>query len=150
MMPSGLTESLKGADVSGQHILDSIDPWTNTQRAPWKIRAAIQSRLARWREADRTHQHYQPLSRSPAPYFGGKAANEKAVIESGMSYANLKDNRFIMAWRIFSSTTSAYLMKRFPRSFGLPGDGSYRLPPIYVDDLADLVCRGCLRPKKIM
>jgi nucleoside-diphosphate-sugar epimerase len=31
----------------------------------------------------------------------------------------------------------AWLLRRLP-VFGLPGDGSYKLQPVYVDDLAEL------------
>ncbi|MGA7193724.1 MAG: hypothetical protein WBW94_08845, partial [Anaerolineales bacterium] len=38
----------------------------------------------------------------------------------------------------------AYLMKHFP-FFILPGDGSYRLQPVYVEDLANLVVEAAYR-----
>jgi NADH dehydrogenase len=35
----------------------------------------------------------------------------------------------------------AYLLRRFPL-FALPGDGSYGIQPVYVEDLADLAVEG--------
>ena len=57
-----------------------------------------------------------------------------------MSYAILRPTVLVGAEDILINNI-AYLMKRFP-FFGLPGDGSYRLQPIVVDDLADLVIEG--------
>ena len=57
-----------------------------------------------------------------------------------MSYAILRPTVLVGAEDILINNI-AYLMKRFP-FFGLPGDGSYRLQPIIVDDLADLVIEG--------
>ncbi len=57
-----------------------------------------------------------------------------------MSYAILRPTVLVGTEDILINNI-AYLMKRFP-FFGLPGDGSYRLQPIVVDDLADLVIEG--------
>jgi len=75
-------------------------------------------------------------ARSHLPYFWGKAANEKAVIESGMRYAILRPTVLFGDEDILINNI-AFLLRRFP-FFALPGDGSYRLQPVYVDDLAAL------------
>ncbi|MFN8411903.1 MAG: NAD(P)H-binding protein [Anaerolineales bacterium] len=77
-----------------------------------------------------------PSPESHLPYFWGKAANEQAVIDSGMSYAILRPTVLFGKEDILINNI-AWLLRRFPL-FGLPGDGSYRLSPVYVDDLAKL------------
>ncbi len=138
---NGLAESLKGADVLVNTYWIRFDHGQNTQpRAVENTRQLIQ---AGSRGGVKRIVHISitnPSVDSPLPYFWGKAANEKAVIESGMSYAILRPTVLFGAEDILINNI-AYLMKRFP-FFGLPGDGSYRLQPIYVDDLADLVVEG--------
>ena len=77
-----------------------------------------------------------PSADSHLPYFWGKAANEQAVIESGISYAILRPTVLFGAEDILINNI-AWLLRRFP-VFAIPGDGSYRLQPVFVDDLAEL------------
>src|SRR6266542_473420 len=77
-----------------------------------------------------------PSADSHLPYFWGKAANEKAVIDSGMSYAILRPTVLFGKEDVLINNI-AWLLRRLP-VFGLPGDGSYKLSPVYVDDLAEL------------
>jgi uncharacterized protein YbjT (DUF2867 family) len=77
-----------------------------------------------------------PSLDSHLPYFRGKALNEQAVRESGLSHAILRPTVLFGAEDILINNI-AYLLRRFP-VFALPGDGSYRLQPIFVDDLAVL------------
>lgn len=77
-----------------------------------------------------------PSPESPLPYFWGKAANEQAVIESGLSYAILRPTVLFGAEDILINNI-AWLLRRFP-FFAVPGDGQYRLQPVFVDDLAEL------------
>jgi uncharacterized protein YbjT (DUF2867 family) len=81
-----------------------------------------------------------PSADSRLPYFWGKAANEKAVTDSGMSYAILRPTVLFGAEDILINNI-AWLLRRFP-FFALPGDGSYRLQPVFVDDLAALVAEA--------
>ena len=77
-----------------------------------------------------------PSVNSPLPYFRGKALNEQAVCESGLSYAILRPTVLFGAEDILINNI-AWLLRHFP-FFAQPGDGSYRLQPIFVDDLAEL------------
>lgn len=81
-----------------------------------------------------------PSAVSHLPYFWGKAANEKAVIDSGMSYAILRPTVLFGKEDILINNI-AWLLRKLP-IFGLPGDGSYKLSPVYVDDLADLAVQA--------
>jgi NADH dehydrogenase len=84
-----------------------------------------------------------PSAESHLPYFWGKAANEKAVIDSGMSYAILRPTVLVGDEDILINNI-AYLLRRFPL-FALPGDGSYKLQPVHVDDVAQLAVEGVYR-----
>jgi uncharacterized protein YbjT (DUF2867 family) len=77
-----------------------------------------------------------PSPDSDLPYFWGKAANEQAVIESGIPYAILRPTVLFGKEDILINNM-AWLLRRFP-FFAIPGDGQYRLQPVFVDDLAGL------------
>jgi uncharacterized protein YbjT (DUF2867 family) len=77
-----------------------------------------------------------PSEDSNLPYFRGKAANEQALINSGISYAILRPT-VLFGMEDILINNIAYLLRRLP-IFAIPGDGSYLLQPAYVDDLAEL------------
>jgi len=77
-----------------------------------------------------------PSIDSPLEYFRGKAHLERALIESGLSYAILRPavlfgNEDILVNNI------AWVLRHLP-VFGVFGNGRYRLRPIHVDDFARL------------
>ncbi len=137
----GLTESLKGVDVLVNTYWIRFDHGQNTQpRAVENTRKLVNAASAAGVKRIVHISITNPSADSHLPYFRGKAANEKAVIESGMSYAILRPTVLVGAEDILINNI-AYLMRRFP-FFGLPDDGSYHLQPICVDDLADLIVEG--------
>jgi NADH dehydrogenase len=77
-----------------------------------------------------------PSADSHLPYYWGKAENEKTVIGSGLGYAILRPTVLVGDEDILINNI-AYLLRRFP-FFVLPGDGSYGIQPVYVDDIAQL------------
>jgi NADH dehydrogenase len=77
-----------------------------------------------------------PTEDSPLEYFKGKARLERALQESGLSYAILRPTVLFGKEDILINNI-AWALRRFP-VFGVFGDGQYRLQPIYVDDLAKL------------
>jgi uncharacterized protein YbjT (DUF2867 family) len=77
-----------------------------------------------------------PSLDSPFEYFSGKAKLEKAIIESGLSYAILRPAVLFGKEDILVNNI-AWFLRKFP-VFGVFGDGKYRLQPIFVDDLAVL------------
>jgi NADH dehydrogenase len=81
-----------------------------------------------------------PSETSPYEYFRGKAMVEAALRGSGLSYAILRPAVLFGAEDILINNI-AWMLRRFP-VFGLFGDGSYRLQPIYVGDLAELAVRA--------
>jgi uncharacterized protein YbjT (DUF2867 family) len=77
-----------------------------------------------------------PSETSPLPYFRGKALIERNLIESGLSYAILRPAVLFGDEGILINNI-AWILRHLP-VFGVFGDGSYRLQPIFVDDLAGL------------
>jgi NADH dehydrogenase len=142
----GLAASLKGADVLVNTYWVRFDRGSNTQpRAVDNTRKLI---AAACRAGVKRVVHISitnPSADSPLPYFWGKAANERAVIESGMSYAILRPTVLIGNEDILINNI-AYLLRRFPL-FALPGDGGYSLQPVFVGDVADLAVQGVYSPE---
>jgi uncharacterized protein YbjT (DUF2867 family) len=75
-----------------------------------------------------------PSQGSPLPYFQGKAAVEKAVAESGLSYAIVRPT-LLFGGNDILINNMAWLLRRFP-VFAVPGSGEYRVQPVWVDDVA--------------
>ncbi len=77
-----------------------------------------------------------PTEDSELEYFSGKARLERGLVESGISRAILRPTVLFGKEDILINNV-AWCLRRFP-VFPVPGDGEYRLQPIYVDDLAAL------------
>lgn len=77
-----------------------------------------------------------PSVDSSLPYFRGKAELERALEDSGLSYAILRPTVLFGKEDILINNI-AWMLRRFP-VFAIPGNGRYRIRPIYVDDLAGL------------
>ena len=138
---AGMTGSLKGVDVLVNTYWVRFDKGENTQpRAVENTRKLVNAAKAAGVKRVVHTSITNPSAESPLPYFWGKAANEKTVRESGMSYAILRPTVLVGNEDILINNI-AFLLKRFP-FFALPGDGSYRLQPVYVDDLAELAVEG--------
>jgi len=75
-----------------------------------------------------------PSIESPLSYFRGKAEVELALENSGLPYAILRPAVLFGKEDILINNI-AWALRRLP-VFGLFGHGSYRLCPIYVEDLA--------------
>lgn len=73
---------------------------------------------------------------SPFEYFRGKARLEQELQASGLSYAVLRPTVLFGREDILINNI-AWALRTFP-AFMVFGDGSYRLQPIFVDDLAEL------------
>jgi len=132
-----LISTLRGTDVLVNTYWVRFDKDNNTQPRAVEntkilISAATKAGVKRIVHISITN----PSADSHLPYFWGKAANEKAVVDSGMSYAILRPTVLFGKEDILINNI-AWLLRRLP-VFGLPGDGSYKLSPVYVDDLAEL------------
>jgi NADH dehydrogenase len=90
-----------------------------------------------------------PSENSPLEYFSGKAKLERALIESGLSYAILRPT-VIFGDEDILVNNIAWTLRHLP-VFGVFGDGNYRLQPIFVQDLAELaVTQGKSRENRII
>lgn len=78
-----------------------------------------------------------PSLQSSLGYYKGKAQLEQAVLDSGVSYTILRPT-VIFGLEDILINNIAWFVRRFP-AFGIPGDGSYRIRPIYVEDMARLI-----------
>jgi uncharacterized protein YbjT (DUF2867 family) len=141
---ASMTRSLKGVEVLVNTYWVRFDKDQNTQpRAVENTRKLINSAKV---AGVRRMVHISitnPSAESHLPYFWGKAANEKAVIDSGMSYAILRPTVLVGDEDILINNI-AYLLRRFP-FFLLPGNGSYKLQPVHVDDVAALAVEAVCR-----
>jgi uncharacterized protein YbjT (DUF2867 family) len=77
-----------------------------------------------------------PSDDSPLEYFKGKAVLERALKESGLSYAILRPN-VLFGHEDILINNIAWTLRKLPL-FGVFGDGQYRLQPMHVDDFAAL------------
>lgn len=78
-----------------------------------------------------------PAETSRLPYFRGKAILERAIIASGLSYRIIRPT-VIFGTEDILINNIAWLLRHFP-VFPIFGSGTYRLQPIYVEDMANLV-----------
>jgi len=141
---ASMTRSLQGVDVLVNTYWVRFDKGDNTQpRAVENTRKLVNAANAAGVKRMVHISITNPSAESHLPYFWGKAANEKAVIESGMSYAILRPTVLVGDEDILINNI-AYLLRRFP-FFAVPGDGSYKLQPVHVDDVAELAVEGVYR-----
>jgi NADH dehydrogenase len=85
-----------------------------------------------------------PSEDSPLEYFRGKAVLERELRGSGLSYAILRPAVLFGGDDILINNI-AWALRHLP-FFGVFGDGSYRMQPIHVEDLAALaVAQGSER-----
>jgi NADH dehydrogenase len=90
-----------------------------------------------------------PSENSPLEYFSGKAKLERALIESGMSYAILRPT-VIFGDQDILVNNIAWILRHLP-VFGVFGDGQYKLQPIFVEDYAQLAAsQGATRENCII
>ena len=79
----------------------------------------------------------KPSLDSRLGYYKGKARLERAVSDSGLSYAIVRPTVIFGAEDILINNI-AWFVRTFP-VFAIPGDGRYRVRPIYVEDMARLL-----------
>lgn len=140
----GMTRSLQGVDVLVNTYWVRFDKDENTQpRAVENTRKLVHAAKAAGVKRIVHISIANPSPNSPLPYYWGKAANEKAVMDSGLSYAILRPTVLVGKEDILINNI-AFLLRRFPIFF-VPGHGSYGIQPVYVEDLADLAVEAVYR-----
>ena len=135
--PERLVESLKGAAV----LYNTY--WVRFNAADFQQSVAVENSLTLFRAAKEAgvsrvvHVSItNPSEESHLEYFHGKAVLERALQESGLSYAILRPT-VLFGEQVILINNIAWLLRHVP-VFGVFGSGQYRLQPIFVDDLASL------------
>ncbi len=136
--PEELVRSLHGAST----IINTY--WVRFPRGKSTFETAVENTrtlisAARNAEVERiVHVSIaNPSLESNLGYYKGKAQLEKSVVESGLSYVILRPT-VIFGLEDILINNIAWFIRRFP-VFGIPGDGRYRIRPIYVEDMARLI-----------
>lgn len=134
---TNMTKALMGVDTLYNTYWVRFDKASNTQPQAVEntrllVKAAQLAGVRRMVHISITN----PSPDSPLPYFWGKAANEKAVIDSGMQYAILRPTVLFGKEDVLINNI-AWLLRRFP-FFAQIGDGQYKIQPVHVDDVAAL------------
>jgi uncharacterized protein YbjT (DUF2867 family) len=135
--PEKLVESLRGTKV----LYNTY--WVRFNHRTFKHSVAVDNTLALFDAAKAAgverivHTSItNPSENSTLEYFNGKAILEKALKESGMSYAILRPAVLFGDEDILVNNIAWSL--RYLPVMGVFGTGEYRLQPIYVDDFAAL------------
>ena len=135
--PDRLTESLRGVRV----LYNTY--WVRFNHKTFTFAGAVKNTKALFAAAHEAGVERvvhvsitNPSEDSPLEYFRGKAVLERALKDSGLSCAILRPAVLFGKEDILINNI-AWVLRRLP-VFGVFGDGSYRLQPIYVDELAAL------------
>ena len=135
--PERLAEALVGVDV----LYNTY--WVRFNHRLFTHEQAVRNTLCLFEAARRAgvrrvvHMSItNPSEDSPLEYFSGKARLEQALRESGLSYSILRPTVLFGREDILINNI-AWALRYFP-VFMVFGDGSYRLQPIYVEDLAEI------------
>ena len=136
---AALIESLRGATV----LYNTYWIRFNTKEPGFQHSVAVENTLKLFEAAKQAgvprvvHTSItNPSEDSPLEYFKGKAVLERALKESGLSYAILRPN-VLFGHEDILINNIAWTLRRLP-VFGVFGDGQYRLQPMHVDDFAAL------------
>jgi NADH dehydrogenase len=135
--PDKLAESLRGASV----LYNTY--WVRFNQAGFTRAQAVENTLKLFEAARRAGVRRvvhvsitNPSENSPLEYFRGKARLERALKDSGLSYAILRPAVLFGPEDILINNL-AWMLRKFP-VVGVFGDGRYRLQPIFVEDFAKL------------
>lgn len=133
--PEKLVESLKGVTVL------YITYWVRFNHKKFKYIDAVENTKILFEAAKNAgierivHVSISnPSEDSDLEYFRDKAILEKALKNTGVSYAILRPTVLFGKEDILINNI-AWALRRFP-IMGVFGDGNYKLQPVYVDDLA--------------
>jgi NADH dehydrogenase len=137
--PAALVKSLRGATV----LYNTYWIRFNTKEPGFQHSVAVENTLKLFEAARQAgvqrvvHTSItNPSGDSPLEYFKGKAVLERALKESGLSYAILRPTVLFGKEDILINNI-AWTLRKLP-VFGVFGDGQYRLQPMHVDDFAAL------------
>ncbi len=84
-----------------------------------------------------------PSKSSALAYYSGKAFVEEALIGTGISHAIMRPT-VIFGKEDILINNIAWMVRHSP-VFAVPGDGNYKIQPIYVEDFADALVSASTR-----
>ena len=139
---ASMTAQPAGRGRIGQHLLGALRQRRKHAAARrGKHTQTGQRRKSRRRKEDCSHQHRKSIRRfASALLLGQSCERESRAWNPGLSYAILRPTVLVGREDILINNI-AFLLRRFPFFF-MPGDGSYGIQPVYVEDLADLAVEG--------
>ena len=147
--PAALAESLRGAST----LYNTY--WVRFAHGAVTFDLAIENTRTLFRAAQaagvRRVVHVSianPSEDSPLAYYRGKAQLEKALMESGLSYAIVRPT-VIFGDEDILINNIAWLLRRFP-VFTVLGAGDYRIQPTFVEDMAALMVDAGGRPENLV
>ncbi len=136
--PDRLVESLRGAST----LINTY--WVRFPRGSSTFASAVRNTITLIEAAKRAGVQRivhvsiaNPSLHSPLGYYRGKAELEQAAANCGLSYAIVRPTVIFGPEDILINNI-AWFVRRFP-VFGIPGNGRYRVRPIFVGDLARLL-----------
>ncbi len=148
--PEALTENLKGVHTLYNTYWVRFDHGENTyERAVRNTKVLF--RAARDAGVERiVHVSIaNPSVSSSLPYYRGKGELEEDLKQLGVSYAIIRPTVIFGAGGLLINNIG-WLLKRLPL-FAVVGDGQYRMQPVFVEDLADLMVEaGSSRENTVM
>lgn len=86
--------------------------------------------------------------KSDLPYYSGKAEQENELINSGIAYSIVRPT-LVFGNEDILVNNIAWLIRKFP-VFPIFGDGSYRVQPVFVEDLASIAVESSKEKKIIL
>lgn len=135
--PEKLTESLKAVSV----LYNTY--WVRFDHKDFNHTQAIGNSLVLFKAAKEAGVKRivhisiaNPSMDSKLPYYLGKAILEKAIVDSGISYAILRPTVLFGGEDILINNI-AWMLRHLP-VMGIFGDGKYKMCPIHIEDLAKL------------
>ena len=138
--PAALVDSLRDARA----LYNTY--WVRFNHGAFSHEGAVQNTLTLFNAASQANvgriihiSITNPSENSSLGYFRGKARLEQALMNSGLSYAILRP-AILFGKEDILINNIAWALRHVP-IFGIFGDGSYQLQPIYVDDLAQLAVK---------
>ena len=139
--PAGLVASLEGADTLYntywvRFARGGVTHDTAVENSRALFRAAVQAGVRRVVHVSITNA----TEDSPLPYFRGKALVERAVRESGLTYAIVRPTVLFSTEDILINNI-AWFLRRSP-VFPIAGRGRYPVQPVFVGDVARLAAEA--------
>src|SRR5438477_4159697 len=145
--PTGLIAALRGADtlyntywVRSNHGAASFEEAVRNTGV--LIDAAGEAGVRRI-----VHVSIANPQASDLPYYRGKAQLEERVRQSGLSYAILRPTLLFGHGDVLINNI-AWFIRHLP-VFAIPGDGQYRLQPVFVEDYAEQIVAAGLSSENL-